>query len=462
MSNSLKVAWINGMNIDRVHFEQQERYIERNINQKTIDVFENLYGIFDIEFQSEMFTQGKIGINRVSGISPDGTIFKAPDEDFLPEPLEIKAGIQSGAVIVLKIPISVDTVADLSIQNSLPDTKYIATHSMVSSKTFDDTSSSMLGDMEDNKLSSSYSQEKINVIMASLRLSLGVKGSKSSNEMEIPVCRIKSIDLNKNITLDEKFIPTSINIAKLPLIITFLEEMIHATAGHRDTLSETFAGINKASTTIDFETYIALNILKKWNILFSHIKNKSKLHPEYFYEKLLEFQADLLSLDINSNAYEYIRYDHLNIADSIVSIINRVKLLFSHIVAPKYIPAVVYSDGGIFVCSFDNVSILQESTIYMAVKGECSLELIQTTFKTQSKVGTNAKIRNLISAQLNGLNIEQLTIVPSILPHLNDYVYFKIDKTDSMWQDFKNENSIAIYITQRIPKPDIKMWAVGV
>ncbi len=462
MSNSLKVAWINGMNIDRVHFEQQERYIERNINQKTIDVFENLYGIFDIEFQSEMLTQGKIGINRVSGISPDGTIFKAPDEDFLPEPLEIKAGIQSGAVIVLKIPISVDTVADLSIQNSLPDTKYIATHSMVSSKTFDDTSSSMLGDMEDNKLSSSYSQEKINVIMASLRLSLGVKGSKSSNEMEIPVCRIKSIDLNKNITLDEKFIPTSINIAKLPLIITFLEEMIHATAGHRDTLSETFAGINKASTTIDFETYIALNILKKWNILFSHIKNKSKLHPEYFYEKLLEFQADLLSLDINSNAYEYIRYDHLNIADSIVSIINRVKLLFSHIVAPKYIPAVVYSDGGIFVCSFDNVSILQESTIYMAVKGECSLELIQTTFKTQSKVGTNAKIRNLISAQLNGLNIEQLTIVPSILPHLNDYVYFKIDKTDSMWQDFKNENSIAIYITQRIPKPDIKMWAVGV
>lgn len=462
MSNSLKVAWINGMNIDRVHFEQQERYIERNINQKTIDVFENLYGIFDIEFQSEMLTQGKIGINRVSGISPDGTIFKAPDEDFLPEPLEIKAGIQSGAVIVLKIPISVDTVADLSIQNSLPDTKYIATHSMVSSKTFDDTSSSMLGDMEDNKLSSSYSQEKINVIMASLRLSLGVKGSKSSNEMEIPVCRIKSIDLNKNITLDEKFIPTSINIAKLPLIITFLEEMIHATAGHRDTLSETFAGINKASTTIDFETYIALNILKKWNILFSHIKNKSKLHPEYFYEKLLEYQADLLSLDINSNAYEYIRYDHLNIADSIVSIINRVKLLFSHIVAPKYIPAVVYSDGGIFVCSFDNVSILQESTIYMAVKGECSLELIQTTFKTQSKVGTNAKIRNLISAQLNGLNIEQLTIVPSILPHLNDYVYFKIDKTDSMWQDFKNENSIAIYITQRIPKPDIKMWAVGV
>lgn len=461
MANSLKVAWINGMNIDRVHFEQQERYIERCINQKTIEVFENFYGIFDIEFHSEMLSQGKISLSRVSGIGPDGTIFNAPDEDFLPEPLEIKSGIQAGAVIVLKIPMSVDTVADLSVQNSLPDTKYIATQSMISSKTFDDTTRVNLGDMEDNKLSSSYSQEKINVIMASLRLSLGILGSKSSNEMEIPICRIKSVDLNKNITLDDKFIPTSLNIAKIPFIITFIEEMLHATAGHRESLSETFAGINKASTTIDFETYIALNILKKWNILFSHLKNKSRLHPEYFYEKLLEFQADLLSLDINSNMYDYIRYDHFNIAESLVGTINKVKLLFSHIVAPKYIPAVISNTNGMFVCSFDNVSILQESTIYMAVKGECSLETVQTTFKKQSKVGTCDKIRKLVVSQLDGLNIEQLTIVPSILPHLNDYVYFKIDKTDVMWGEFKNENSIAVYITQRIPNPDIKVWAVG-
>lgn len=461
MANSLKVAWINGMNIDRVHFEQQERYIERNINQKTIDVFENHYGILDIEFSHEMLSQGKIGITRVSGISSDGSIFKAPDEDFLPEPMEIKAGASAGSVIVLKIPMSVDTVADLSIQNSLPDTKYIATHSMVSSKTFDDSSSSQIGHMEDNKLSSSYSQEKINVIMASIRLSIGFAGSKSSNEIEIPICRIKTVDLNRNITLDDKFIPTCLDIARMRLIITFLEEMIHATAQHRDSLSQIFAGINKASTTIDFETYIALNILKKWNILFSHLKNKSKLHPEYFYEKLLEFQADLLSLDINSKSYDYIRYDHLDISASIIPAVNSVKLLFSHIVAPKYIQAVVSGENGFYTCSFDNPSILQDSIIYMAVKGDCPLETIQTSFKLQSKVGTNARISSLVSSQLSGLNIEQLVIVPSILPHLNDYVYFKIDKTHEMWKEFKQESSISVYITSRIPNPDIKMWAVG-
>lgn len=161
--------------------------------------------------------------------------------------------------------------------------------------------------------------------------------------------------------------------------------MLHATAGHRDNLAETFAGISKASTTIDFETYIALNILKKWNILFSHLKNKSKLHPEYFYEKLLEFQADLLSLDINSGVYEYIRYDHLNIRASIVSTINKVKLLFSHIVAPKYIPAVISGDNGIFVCSFDNVSILKDLPYIWLLKENVLLKLCKQHLKCKVK-----------------------------------------------------------------------------
>ena len=38
MANQLKVAWFNGLNIDKIHFEQQERYFQRNIDLKTIEV----------------------------------------------------------------------------------------------------------------------------------------------------------------------------------------------------------------------------------------------------------------------------------------------------------------------------------------------------------------------------------------------------------------------------------------
>ena len=34
MAENLKVVWYNGMSVDKIHFEQQERYLERNINLK--------------------------------------------------------------------------------------------------------------------------------------------------------------------------------------------------------------------------------------------------------------------------------------------------------------------------------------------------------------------------------------------------------------------------------------------
>ena len=106
MSDKLKVVWYNGMNVDKVHFEQQERYFERNLNLKTVSSFSNLYGVLELEISSELLLQGKIGLNKISCISQDGTIFNAPDQDDLPEPLEISPSELNSAVIVLKLPVS--------------------------------------------------------------------------------------------------------------------------------------------------------------------------------------------------------------------------------------------------------------------------------------------------------------------------------------------------------------------
>ena len=60
MANKLKVAWFDGLNIGQTHFEQQERFFNRNIDLKTINIYSNLYGIIDLEFSQEMLLQGKI------------------------------------------------------------------------------------------------------------------------------------------------------------------------------------------------------------------------------------------------------------------------------------------------------------------------------------------------------------------------------------------------------------------
>ena len=69
MADKLKVAWYDGLNVSSVHFEQQERFLQRAIDSKTIEVFSNLYGITTLEFSKEMLIQGKSAITRVEGIA---------------------------------------------------------------------------------------------------------------------------------------------------------------------------------------------------------------------------------------------------------------------------------------------------------------------------------------------------------------------------------------------------------
>ncbi|PAF46718.1 type VI secretion system-associated protein [Helicobacter sp. 12S02232-10] len=461
MANNLKVVWLNGMNVDRVHFEQQERYLERNINQKTIMAHNNLYGISKIEFSAEMLLQGKIALSKISGISIDGSVFNAPDEDFLPEPLDLKEEALAGSVIVLKIPASIDTKADLSVQNSIPDTKFLSTQSVISSKISDDTSANNLGSIEDNMISSVHSQEKINVVLASLRLSLGIKSANSSDYSEIPICRIGSVSVDKKITLDDKFIPTMLDISKLPIIKSYIDEIVYSINQHKSLLNQSFKGLSRTKNILDFSTYLSLSILKKWYMIFSYIKNKSILHPEYFYEKLIEFQADLLSFGDEDQAQEFIRYNHAEITDSIIPLINITKMLFSRTTTPKYImPNVVDNQNGFYDCIFDNAGILQSSILILAISADAGLEYLVNNFKTQSKIYTPTKIRNIVASQLRGINIEQLSIVPTDIPHMNNYVYYQIDKSDNNWLAFKEENTISIYVTNKIPNVDIKMWAL--
>lgn len=461
MINHLKIAWSNGINIDRVHFEQQERYLEHNINFKTIHTQDNLFGVMLYSFNQEMLRQGKIALDYISGIAQDGSVFNAPDDDRLPEPLEINPSVMQGSVIVLRIPLSVDTIADMSLQNSLPDTRYIVSSTPTHSKVFDDANTNMFLSHEEKTLYSSTSQEQINIFTASLRLSLGFLGSTNSNELEIPICRIKTIDLNENIILDDKFIPTTLNISNNPLVTNFLEEIIYSTKQYYTQLIEGVKDINKATNTIDFSSFSAIGVLKKWHILFSYLKHKNKIHPEFLYEKLIEFQADLCGVNFRLEEKNFIAYNHLDISSSIVTLIEHTKFLFSQITTPKYINATTTANGhGFYICTFDNLSIIQQSSIYFAISSPKGTAFIQQNFQAQTKISAESTIRTKVSSQSKGVHIEMLSIVPPILPHLNDFVYYKLDKNDPLYNEILGDSRIAFYISNVIEQPEIKMWAI--
>lgn len=463
MAENLKVVWYNGMNVDKIHFEQQERYLERNINLKTISSFSNLYGILDIQISNELLEQGKIGLRSISAIAQDGSVFNAPEEDELPEPLEVEFDSLSSSIIVLKIPMG-NLVVDVSLQNSITSSKFKATRALISSKVHDDASVDVLKDLSDEEeylLGSAFDQDKESIVLASLKTNLGVLGSKTPYELEIPICKIQNINSNKQIKLDDKFIPTCLDISRHPFIRQFIDEMIYATRQHKQTFLSVFKGIDQSKNTLDFTTYLTLNMLKKWSLNFASIANRQKFHPEFLYEKLVDFQADLIALSNDDSFSDFIAYKHDDLSATFSLLINNIRLLFSKIISPKYVMARIISNAhGFFDCMFDNAGIIEKGELFLAISSSVGSDYLLKNFKEQCKIHTQSNIKNIVASQLNGLNVEQISIIPTTLPRLNGYVYYRLDKNDKLFKSFVGENIISVYVTNNITNPDIKMWAI--
>ena len=463
MAENLKVVWYNGMNVDKIHFEQQERYLERNINLKTISSFSNLYGVLDIQISNELLEQGKIGLRSISAIAQDGSVFNAPEEDELPEPLEVEFDSLSSSIIVLKIPMG-NLVVDVSLQNSITSSKFKATRALISSKVHDDASVDVLKDLSDEEeylLGSAFDQDKESIVLASLKTNLGVLGSKTPYELEIPICKIQNINSNKQIKLDDKFIPTCLDISRHPFIRQFIDEMIYATRQHKQTFLSIFKGIDQSKNTLDFTTYLTLNMLKKWSLNFASIANRQKFHPEFLYEKLVDFQADLIALSNDDSFSDFIAYKHDDLSTTFSLLINNIRLLFSKIISPKYVMARIISNAhGFFDCMFDNAGIIEKGELFLAISSNVGSDYLLKNFKEQCKIHTQSNIKNIVASQLNGLNVEQVSIIPTTLPRLNGYVYYRLDKNDKLFKSFVGENIISVYVTNNITNPDIKMWAI--
>ncbi len=457
MNNKLKVVWYNGIHLDKIHFEQQERYIENLIHTKTARCFCNLYGIFEVDFSHEMLSLGKIALTKISGIAQDGSIFSAPNNDLLPETLEIGSNTNS-SIITLKISMNTDSIADVSLQNAFLHSKYLATNVAISSKIHDDVTQSLSPKVPNQEIQ--YTQDKMNIVLGSLRLKLGLLGDKTPNELEIPIGKIKDIHSNKKIELDEKFIPTSLDVSKNAFINAFLEEMLFSIKQHKEVLTQIFKGINQTKNTLDFSTYLSLNLLKKYYLVFSYLIQKEKLHPELLYEKLIDFQADLLALSHNEN-FDFIPYAHNDLSSVFVPLSNNLRILFANITSPKYAMANIIDNGnGFYDCIFDNASMLQNGEIFLAISSSMPMNTLIETFVSQSKIHTQSNIKSIVTSQIKGLNLEPIPSIPSSLPHLSGYAYFKLDKKDPIFLSFINQNIISIYLTNNITNPDIKLWAI--
>lgn len=157
----------------------------------------------------DLYALGRIGIKEASGVMPDGTIFSIPNQDLLPQPIDITNITDSdSSIIYLAFPLMNENVSEISTEHN---------GSRLLSRYSESTENIRDLHTENGDISA------IHVAQLTPILKQGKHGLDAY--VALPICRIRERNANGNLTLDNDYIPSLLNIRASTLLSQFLTEL---------------------------------------------------------------------------------------------------------------------------------------------------------------------------------------------------------------------------------------------
>ena len=103
MTWSNRVVWLEGMFLRAQHFQQQDRWLEALVRDRTAALRPHGWGLTEGVINRNLLATGQFALASGSGVFEDGTPFALPGETDQPVPLDLPETTRN-AVVYLVLP----------------------------------------------------------------------------------------------------------------------------------------------------------------------------------------------------------------------------------------------------------------------------------------------------------------------------------------------------------------------
>jgi type VI secretion system protein ImpJ len=278
MSDKSAVVWSQGLFLKPEHFQQQDRYAQYQRNGYLSGRLPYSWGVTCLEFQDPSINKGKLVLNRVSGVMPDGLVFNSEVENCLPESMTIPAFTQ-------------DMIVYLAINRSRGDTVEISREAPYTRRFKVGTSSA-----RDNAFGLGSEtvapQDTVDVAIPNLML---ITSNDSTSDLDtLAIARIRDIDSEGNVLLDGQFVPVCMSIQ----CSEYLSQFTANTLALLETLDTRLANFVGPVQEGEFANtlhgaFSLLLAVRRYRQKFRHIMSLTTFHPADLYAVAAEALAEL-------------------------------------------------------------------------------------------------------------------------------------------------------------------------
>lgn len=441
MSWNSKVIWSEGMLLQPQHLQQHDRYLHNLIELRVAGTRAYAWGFTRLVIDEQLLAQGKLALLACSAVLPDGTVLNLPQDDALPEPLDLPEDARD-ALIVLALPLRRMGIAETSID---PGPDNFARHRPVDYEAMDSNG------LDNNAL----------MQVGSLRLRIALEKDVANAYTTLGIARVIERRPDNRVVLDPSYCPPCLDFRAAPRLSSFGDELVGLLNQRAQALAGRLSqpGVAGAAEIADF---LMLQLINRAIPLFTHLASMTGLHPERLYAELAQLAGELATFSRpDKRAAGYPVYRHDRLMESFAPLIEDVRAALSMVVDARAVALNLEErQFGIRVAVVPDQELLRSATFVLAVNAHMPPEAVRSGFPAMVKIGSIEKIRDLVNLQLPGIALRALPVAPRQLPFHAGYTYFELDKQGEHWAQLQNSVGFAMHIPNEYPGLQMEFWAI--
>ncbi len=444
MSIRNKVLWSEGMFLRPQHFQQQERNLLHQIDQKTTATQAFAWGVLQLEIDQDLLAIGKLGIKKASGIFPDGSPFNLPEDSPLPAVIDIASECRD-QIAYLALPVNRHAerqINDDSDEHNI-NTRY----------------RSHCTDIKD--VHSPHETDSVEVETGTLNCHIRLSSQDLEAYTLVPIARVLELQSDNLVLLDQHYIASALACSSSSVIADYcleinglLQQRGNALAGRLSTSSA--GGVGEV---IDF---LFLQVINRNEPLFKHLSRLRNLHPIDLYQHMIALAGELSTIAKHDHRPDDMpHYQHDNLANCFAPIMANLRTSLNWVPDLRAVSLPLEQHKyGIQTSTVHDKTLLQDAEFVIAVNASIPEEDLRSNFPKQTTIATVETLRDLVMTHTPGITLQAMPVAPRQIPFHSGFTYFKLDKNNKLWKQLEQAGSIAIHFSGNYPSLELELWAI--
>jgi len=438
-----KIIWSEGLFLRPQHFQQSDRYFERLIRRSVEPIRPYPWGLIDLKLNRDLLALGKFAIQDAVGLFEDGTPFSVPDEADHPAPLDIPENTRN-AIVYLALP----AYQPGALEAAQPDAAQGAARFTAHEQDITD--------------SVAPTRANADLLIGRLRLRFVLEGADRAGLICLGMARIVEVRADRQIVLDETFIPPTLDCAASRTLSGYIAE-IQGLLQHRGVaLGGRVVDSGTKGGVAEIADFMLLQAINRYEPLFSHFLSAQHIHPETFFQAALQLAGELATFYSPSRRPMAMpAYKHEDLQATFTPLMRNIRQMLSAVLEQTAIPIPLQERrAGFWVGPIADKTLLTGAAFVLSVKANIEAERLRRFLPSQIKIGPVENIRELVNSQLSGIAVRALPVAPRQIPMHVGNVYFDLDRTGPYWKSLQTSGGLALFVSGDFPGLEMELWAI--